>query len=248
MLNTMKGCSTSRKKEAVITFKNSFASSQDFPFFYALTKKHAPTKTQLLTLYRDFFMDKSNTLKHKKNSSIQLSYDLSYGNVESTPQAVHKFAHKITQTLFNSEFETDPYSIDQFQQADLSRSIENYYSGALSSKNPIQKYLKRSSAKIELRKILRSPIYNQNGALKSFQNIAGARFLFAKSGSQLTKTNAVKDQWTVGAFTQKGRKYTFLIFVGTDSNNEEGLGQRIRSKTLIYPIMNEVLKSLSTSK
>lgn len=240
----LKRCtSSSNDKWRSLTFKDSYGLSQDLPFFYALTQKHTLSKDDFIKLYKDFSIEKLG-----KPSQSQFAYDLSYGKVESTTQEVHKFTHKITQTLFNSEFETDPFVIEQFQQADLNRSIEDYYSGAISSKNKIQKYFKLSSTKLQLRKILRDPVYNKNGTLSSFQNILGVHFLFAKSGTNLTENNSVKDKWAVGAFSLNGRIYTFLIFVGTDSNNEKGLGKNITHRSLVYPLMNEIIKSLSIIK
>ena len=104
--------------------------------------------------------------------------------------------------------------------------------------------MKLSSTKSALRKILRAPVYNQEGTLRSFQNIAGVRFLFAKSGTSVTKGNAVKEKWAVGAFKINAKIYTFLIFIGAESNDGRGLGNKISHRMLIYPIMNEIIKSL----
>lgn len=237
-----RNCSSLKRAGHSFTFKNTFAVSQDLPAFYALTKQHQISRDTLISLYRDFNIENTITLQGNEPSLTQLAYDLSAGKAESTPLEVHKFTHKITQTLFNSEFETDPYTIDQFLVADFSRSVESYYSGALASANTIQQYLKLSSTKAELRKILRAPVYNQGGTLRSFQNIAGVRFLFAKSGTSPTKTQAVKEKWSVGAIKINGQIYSFLIFIGTESH--DGLGRNISHRTLIYPIMSEIVRSL----
>lgn len=241
----IKNCSSLKRRGYAFTFKDAFAVSKNLPFFYALTEQHQISKEILMALYRDFNIKDSMSLQGNAPSLEQLSFDLSFGKAESTPQDVHKFTHKISQTLFNSEFEADPFAVDQFLVADFNKSVESYYSGALTSVNTIQQYLKLSATKAELRKILRAPVYNQEGTLRSFQNISGVRFLFAKSGTSSTKSRQVKEKWVVGAFKVNARIYTFLIFIGTDSDDTNGLGNRISHRTLIYPIMNEIVKSLS---
>ncbi len=238
-----KSCRKLLKRGRAHSFKDIIAASKSLPLFYALMRSYHPTKDQLIALYKNFKLKFPDNIQGESLAE-RLSIDLSFGNAQSNLQNVHKLAHKITQTLYNSEFETDPYMVDQYLVADSKQSIETYISGALVSRNTVQSYLKRSSTKKELRKILQAPVYSPSGTLRSFQNIPSVRFLFAKSGIVLTPTKSVKDKWTVGGFKVNGKKYTFLIFVGTDSKNNKGLGNRISHRMLIYPIMNAVIRSL----
>ena len=240
-----KSCKKLIKRGRALSFKELIATSKSMPLFYRLLHKKL-TIEQLRSLYQDF--DLLPTAQKKPATLVELAADLSFGHALAKPSDVHKFAHKITQTLYNSELETDPYLVDQYLIADYGRSIELYSSGSLSSKNKIQHYLKRSSSKRELRKILSAPVYSNAGTLRSFQNIPGARFLFAKSGTSaspnLNTPQAIQDKWAVGAFKINGKKYTFLIFVGAPLTDTQGLGQPISHRMLIYPIINEVIKSL----
>jgi len=240
----IKKCSALKKEGQTIAFKDMFAASYNLPFYHALTQKYSIPEDKYINLYQDFNLDVYSNQKATNQVLNPLPYDLSFGKAKSTPQAIHKFTHKITQTLFNSEFETDPFAIEQFQIADINQSIENYYSGSLSSNNTLQKYLKLSSAKAELRKILRAPVYNQAGSLSSFQNISGVHFLFAKSGTRLTEKNAVKDKWVIGAFTLKGKIYSFLLFIGSDTNNNNWLDKDVSHKSLMHQLMQAVINSI----
>ena len=237
-----KSCNKLIRRGRTLSFKEVIAASKSIHLFYRLMHKQL-SKEQLHSLYQNF--DLLPSIQKKSASLAELAADLSFGHALAKPSDVHKFAHKITQTLYNSELETDPYLVDQYLIADYGRSIELYSTGSLNSKNKIQHYLKRSSSKRELRKILSAPVYSNSGTLQSFQNIPGVRFLFAKSGTR-SSLNAIQDKWAVGAFKINAKKYTFLIFVGTPLTDTKGLGQHISHRMLIYPIISEVIKSLRT--
>jgi len=238
--NGVKNCRTLNKQGHAFSFKNTIATSKNLPLLYALTNQHNISRNEILSLYQNFKLE----IAIPTPSPLQLLYDLNIGTATTTLSNVHEFTHKITQTLFNSEFETNPHIIDQYLVANFSKHIEEPYPGTSASENKIQKYLKFSKTKAELRKILRSPVYHPEGTLRSFQNIPSVKFLFAQSGTTTTQTYSVKDKWSVGAFNVNGHIYSFLVFVGTNPTDNKGIGKRISHRTLIYPIMNEIIKSL----
>lgn len=244
-------CKLLSRKGHSFSLQQSITEGKVLPLLYALTQTHKLSSTALNKLYKDFSFSSESFVNLTANAK-KLAYELSIGNVESTPQDIHAMIHALTRHLYGVPYDNYPAIIESLEVNRLV-SVEGKQKIEYTSRrgigidsNRLEEYLSNQTSRSDMKSLFTIPKTKKNNPLKFLRSVEkkyGVNFLLVKSATSKTAGGKTKDKWLVGSVRLKQHIYSFMIMIGS-KGNDGGLGNRISHQQLMLPVINQMIESL----
>ena len=232
--------------QAWIDARKVFASNKMLPNYDAFVKYKEQNKEGVYIYYKPIYKKKIDALyqnlflTHLENSTPRVS--IGTGKLKMTPLELHTSLHKITQLIYNPNHIFNglklikSFEYHNIQDSIVKKEIKTHFLDSPEQVSPTFQNFFTKNKRVNLKTILKTPIYKNYGSLQWLKNYINVKFIFAKDSHQ----NGI--HWLVGVFKKYNKYYTFNIYIKDDNFSDNEVRNRIKK------LLELTIKSITKSR